>query len=348
MSAAERLKQGIRRRSIYVLPAGNDDRIRSAQRPQPGVGYNLDAAIGQERFARTIRTYDYLIPIGPHASEVEDLDCDAKLERADSIIGEDGYESSRRVHGGAAAWHNIRDICHPCHWSRSAEGTMIRAILARRASVNPHEVDTPAGLREVYGPLPANSLATRIVFSRLHRYHRAFIALSPFLVIASADRDGVPEVSPRGDLPGFVAVLDDRTVVIPDRPGNKKLLTLTNVLENPNVSLIFLVPGRTESLRVRGRARLTRDPAVLVPLAAYGKPPQTGMIISVELAWLHCGRALIRSRLWEPDAQVASDILPTLGAMIAEQIGSIDARETEARLERANTILLWSEPTRGT
>lgn len=209
-------------------------------------------------------------------------------------------------------------------------------------------VDTPTGLREVYGTLPANSLAARIVFPQLHRHHRAFIALSPFLLIASVDRNGVPDVSPRGDLPGFVAVLDERTLVIPDRPGNKKLLTLTNILENPAVSLIFFVPGRTESVRVRGMARLTRDPAVLAPLAAYGKPPQTGMLIAVAQAWLHCGRALIRSRLWEPEAQVASNALPPLGKMIAEQIGGIDAAETEARLESANTTLLGGEPTRGT
>jgi predicted pyridoxine 5'-phosphate oxidase superfamily flavin-nucleotide-binding protein len=120
-----------------------------------------------------------------------------------------------------------------------------------------HGIDTLAGLRDIYGPLPANSLAMRIVFPQLHRHHRAFIALSPFLVIASADRRGVPDVSPRGDLPGFVAVLDDRTLVIPDRPGNKKLLTMTNVLENPAISLIFFVPGRTESLRVNGRAQIT-------------------------------------------------------------------------------------------
>jgi PPOX class probable FMN-dependent enzyme len=206
-----------------------------------------------------------------------------------------------------------------------------------------HGVDTLAALREVHGALPANSLATRIVFPQLHRHHRAFIALSPFVVIASADRQGTPDVSPRGDLPGFVSVLDDRTLVIPDRPGNKKLLTMTNILENPAVSLIFFVPGRTESVRVNGRAHITTDPELLLLLAAYGKPPQSGLVIAVELAWLHCGRALIRSRLWETDARVPSDALPTLGSMIAEEIGGIDASETEARLERANTTQLWGE-----
>src|ERR1700680_2814434 len=122
-----------------------------------------------------------------------------------------------------------------------------------------------AGLREVYGSLPANSLATRLVFPQLDRHHRAFIALSPFVVVASADRQGAPDVSPRGDLPGFVAVLDDRTLMIPDRPGKKKLLTMTNILENPAISLIFFVPGRTESLRVNGRAEITTDSELLRP-----------------------------------------------------------------------------------
>jgi PPOX class probable FMN-dependent enzyme len=205
-------------------------------------------------------------------------------------------------------------------------------------------IETLDYLRDVYGPLPEGSLAKRIIFPQLHRHHRAFIALSPFMVVASADRVGSPDVSPRGDLPGFVAVLDDRTIVIPDRPGNKKLVTLTNILENPAISLIFFVPGRTESLRINGRARITTDPDFLRPLAVYGKLPLSALVVAVELAWLHCGRALIRSRLWEPDAQVAADTLPSLGAMIAEEIGGIDASEAEARLERANTALLWGEP----
>jgi PPOX class probable FMN-dependent enzyme len=204
-------------------------------------------------------------------------------------------------------------------------------------------IETVAGLRDIYGPLPAHSLAARIVFRHLHPHHRAFIALSPFLVIASANRHGAPDVSPRGDIPGFVAVLDDQTLVIPDRPGNKKLLTLTNILENPAISLILFIPGRTESLRIRGMGRIISDADRLRPLAAHGKLPSTGLIVTVEAAWLHCGRALIRSRLWEPDARVACDALPTLGSMIAEEIGGIDADETEARLERANTALLWGE-----
>jgi PPOX class probable FMN-dependent enzyme len=207
-----------------------------------------------------------------------------------------------------------------------------------------HSVSTLAGLRAIYPPPPANSLATRCILQHLDRHHCAFIALSPFLTIASADQHGVPDVSPRGDLPGFVAVIDAHTLVIPDRPGNKKLVTLTNILENSAIALIFFVPGRTESLRVNGRACITTDHTLLAPLAVQGKTPLSGLIVAVEVAWLHCGRALIRSRIWEPHSQVAPDVLPSLGYMLADQIAGVDIAEAEARLEKADGALLWSEP----
>ena len=207
-----------------------------------------------------------------------------------------------------------------------------------------HSISTLSELRALYPAPPANSLATRCVLPQLDRHHRAFIALAPLLTIASADRHGVPDVSPRGDLPGFVAVRDARTLVIPDRPGNKKLLTLTNVLENPSVALIFLVPGRTESLRVNGRARISTDPALLAPLAVQGKSPVSALVVTVELAWLHCGRALIRSRAWDAAAHPHADALPTLGQMLADQIAGLDVADAEARLEKANGALLWHEP----
>jgi uncharacterized protein len=199
-------------------------------------------------------------------------------------------------------------------------------------------------LREVYGSPPPDSLAIRCVLSSLDTHHRAFIALSPFLVLASADAQGMTDVAPRGDLPGFVAVLDEHTLLIPDQPGNKKLVTLSNIIENPHVALIFFVPGRVDSLRVNGQAQITTDLTLLAPLAVQGKPPKSGLVVAVTQAWLHCGKALIRSQLWEPEAQVAPDALPTLGQMIADQIGGVDAAATDARLEQANKTRLWGEP----
>ena len=205
-------------------------------------------------------------------------------------------------------------------------------------------VSTLVQLRAIYSPPRPDSLATRCALPQLDRHHLAFIALSPFLTIASADRDGRPDVSPRGDLPGFVTPLDSSTLVIPDRPGNRKMLTLINILENPSVALIFLVPGRTESLRVNGTAQITRDPARLAAFAMHGKTPSSALIVAVETAWLHCGRALIRSRLWDEVSQVAPDALPSLGQMLADQIAGVDAADAEARLETANGALLWNEP----
>jgi len=207
-----------------------------------------------------------------------------------------------------------------------------------------HTISSIESLRATYGSPPADSLAVRCVLPGLDQHHRAFIALSPFLVIASADAQGLTDVSPRGDLPGFVAVLDEHTLLIPDRPGNKKLVTLSNIVENPNIALIFFVPGRVDSLRVNGKAHITTDPTLLAPLAVQGKPPKSGLVVAVVQAWLHCGKALIRSRLWEPEAQVAPDALPTLGQMLADQIAGVDAATADARLEHGNKTRLWGEP----
>lgn len=207
-----------------------------------------------------------------------------------------------------------------------------------------HTISTPTALRELYGTPSPDSLATRCVLAGLDKHHRAFIALSPFLVLASVDAHGMPDVSPRGDLPGFVAVLDEHTLVLPDRPGNKKLVTLSNIVENPHVALIFFVPGRIESLRVTGTAQITTDPTLLASLEVQGKKPRSGLVVRVEQAWLHCGKALVRSRLWESEAHVAPEALPTLGQMLADQIAGLDAAVADARLENANQNRLWGEP----
>jgi PPOX class probable FMN-dependent enzyme len=219
--------------------------------------------------------------------------------------------------------------------------------------VSANDIRTIEDLREVYGFPPADSAAVRIVLPSLHKHHQAFIALSPFVIIASADAQGRPDVSPKGDLPGFVVVPDEHALLIPDRPGNKKLLTLSNIVENPHVSLIFFIPGRTDTLRVNGKARLTTDPTVLAQFAVQGKTPQSALVVRVDLAWFHCGKAFIRSQLWEQDAQVAPDALPTLGQMCADQIKddfdgtAFDQRQqgyVKARHDSSIDSPLWGEP----
>jgi PPOX class probable FMN-dependent enzyme len=154
---------------------------------------------------------------------------------------------------------------------------------------------------------------------RLDRHCRDFIALSPFIVVATADAQGRADATPRGDAPGFVAVADDKTLLIPDRRGNNRVDTMMNIAANPHVGLLFLVPGRPETLRVNGAARITIDAALLAPLAADGKPPQAAIRVSIEEVYFQCGKALLRSHLWDPDRHVARDALAPIGQVFAEQ-----------------------------
>lgn len=172
-------------------------------------------------------------------------------------------------------------------------------------------------LAELYDP-PVD-LAVAIKKPRLDRWHRRFIEEASFLCIASADADGMPSVSPRGDPKGFVTVLDDTTIVIPDRPGNNQLHTLTRVLENPKVALIFFVSGVDETLRVTGRAEIVTDRALLEPAAVRGKVPVSALRVSVTLAWVHCGKALKRGRLWDPTQHVDRATFPSLGELLRAQ-----------------------------
>lgn len=204
---------------------------------------------------------------------------------------------------------------------------------------NGARIDAPEELRSLYGE-PSDT-AQRKVLPRLDKHCRSVIAASPFLVIGSADASGACDVSPRGDAPGFVAVLDDATLLIPDRRGNKRVDTMGNILENPQVALIFFVPGMTETLRVNGRVEITTEASLLAPHAVNGKPPQSGLVVRVEEAYLHCGKALIRSRLWDPERQIDRKSLPSLGQMIAEQIEGLDVAETEANIEEAYRSRLY-------
>ena len=184
-------------------------------------------------------------------------------------------------------------------------------------------------------------LAERKVLDRLDRFCRDFIALSPFLVLASSDSEGRADASPRGDGPGFVQVLDEKTLLIPDRRGNNRVDSFGNVLSSPGVGLVFFVPGINETLRVNGRARLTRDEALLEPATVQEKTPKLGLLVEVEEAYFHCGKALIRSKLWAQDAQVERGSFPTLGRIVAEQTRAVDAAEADANLEEGYRTRLY-------
>ena len=182
-------------------------------------------------------------------------------------------------------------------------------------------------LREIYGTPSDRSVKKQL--SRLDKHCRAFIARSPFLVIASSDPSGRCDASPKGDAPGFVEVLDDETLLIPDRLGNNRVDTIGNLLERPCVGLIFFVPGLNETLRVNGRARITTDPALLEPLAVNGKVPRSGILVSADEVYFHCGKALIRSDLWNPEKQLRRSEFPSLGRILADQIGGVTVEESE-------------------
>ncbi len=194
-------------------------------------------------------------------------------------------------------------------------------------------------LREVYRP-PAPRAAQKVL-DRLDVHCRNFIALSPFCVLSSSNTDGQADASPRGDPPGFVKVLDEKTLLLPDRPGNNQVDSLQNVVQNPGVGLLFFVPGMNETLRVKGKAEITTNPDLLEPLTVGGKAPLSGLKISVEEAFLHCGRALIRGRIWDADAQIDRSSYPTYGQVLADQIAGADAREIDADEDEANRERLY-------
>lgn len=194
------------------------------------------------------------------------------------------------------------------------------------------EIDCEESLRTLYGkPSP---LAERKCIDHIDKHCATFIALSPFLCLGTSRKDGAADVSPRGDAPGFVQVLDRKTIAIPDRPGNNRMDSFTNVLDNPAVGLLFMIPGIDETLRINGRARVSTDPALLAGMAVQGKLPKSALVVEVQEAMLHCAKALRRSKLWHDDYKQPRSALPSLARMISDQVGGgFDVPAAEQRLE---------------
>jgi hypothetical protein len=175
-------------------------------------------------------------------------------------------------------------------------------------------ITSESELRDLLGT-PAPLVAAKIA-DRLNPLTRQFIERSPFVCVATASPDGGLDVSPRGDPAGFVRVLDDRTLLLPDRPGNRIADTLTNLLVDPRIALLFLVPGIGDTFRVNGRARIVDDADLLAESAVEGKPPRLGIVIDVEEAYTQCPKAFIRSDLWNPERHVDRGELPSSGAIM--------------------------------
>ena len=188
----------------------------------------------------------------------------------------------------------------------------------------PTQIDSSSALRECYPPVIERARLKTL--RRLDQHCRQFIGLSPFLCLGTSAESGA-DVTPRGDQPGFVHVLDDSTLAIPDWRGNNRLDSLTNVVSNPQVGLLFLIPGVDETLRVNGVAVITTDPAILESWSVNGKQPASALVVTVEEAFLHCGKALIRSRLWHDTYKIDRAQLPSYGQMMKDQIKIADSVE---------------------
>lgn len=180
-----------------------------------------------------------------------------------------------------------------------------------------HVIRTEAELRELVGaPRPAQQ---QKCLDALDDHGVRWIAASPFVVVSSIDADGRMDISPKGDPAGFVQVIDRTTIAIPDRPGNRRVDTFSNVLQNPRVAVIFLVPARGETLRVTGTAQLTTEPELLATMSVSGKEPRLAMVMAIEEVMFHCGKSVIRSHLWSPDQWPSIDHLASYAEILADQ-----------------------------
>lgn len=202
-------------------------------------------------------------------------------------------------------------------------------------SVKPEFViSDEAGLRTVFKTPKPDSLSQKKCIDHLDKHARAFIARSPFLCMGTQAADGLADVTPRGDPEGFVKVLDAHSLLIPERPGNNRIDSLINIVGNPNVGLIFLVPGFDETLRVNGTAQITTDPEILALLEVQERLPRAAIIVSVVEVFLHCAKAFGRSKLWDPVSLQDRSEMPSLSKMVLDQsTGAPEDPEEMAKLD---------------
>jgi PPOX class probable FMN-dependent enzyme len=203
-----------------------------------------------------------------------------------------------------------------------------------RVVSEPSAIPDETALREVLGS--PSELVSGKVADRLNALTRQFVERSPFVCVATGRPDGGLDVSPRGDPAGFVRILDERTLLLPERPGNRLADTLTNLLADPRIALLFLIPGVGDTFRVNGRAVVVDDPELLGPSGVEGTVPQLGVLVTVEEAYTQCSKALIRSDLWNPERHIERSALPSSGEILRSLADpELDAEEYDrARAER--------------
>jgi hypothetical protein len=201
------------------------------------------------------------------------------------------------------------------------------------------EIRSLTDLRDTYQQ--PGEIALRKELGHIDRHARDFIGRSPFVVVATADADGWPDASPRGDAPGFVSVVDGQHLHLPDRPGNNRLDSLQNLIANPRIGMLFLVPGRLETLRVNGTAQLLTDPALLQRHAVHGKPARAVVEITARSVYFQCGKAVIRAALWQKDKWPSLEGLAPFAEAISDQVKGLDRAATEVRLEKTYRETLY-------
>lgn len=193
-------------------------------------------------------------------------------------------------------------------------------------------IQSVEALREIYRP--ARDRAVRKQMASLDRHCRRYIELSPFALLATSGTDHRADVSPRGGEPGFIHVLDSGDVAIPDSPGNNRLDSLTNIIDNPEVGLLFLIPGVEETLRVNGTASIETGDDLRARFETRGKLPATVIVVRPREVYLHCAKALMRSKLWSDEARVERSVLPSMNQMLKDQIGASGPLESPEDMRR--------------
>ena len=202
----------------------------------------------------------------------------------------------------------------------------------------PHAIETLAQLEALFGQPGEAALKKEVPY--LHPAYRALIEASPFAVLSTIGPGGL-DASPRGDPPGFVAVQDEKTLLLPERRGNNRIDSLRNIVADPRVALLFLIPGQGETLRINGRARISSDPALLARYAVDGKAPRVALVVAVETVFFQCSRAVVRAGLWDAARHVEKGSLPTPGQILEQASrAAIDGAAYDSALpERVRTTL---------
>lgn len=198
-------------------------------------------------------------------------------------------------------------------------------------------IKTEKDLREIMGE--TMEIALQKNRPSLDQHSRAFISRSPFLCISTSNSDSKADVSPRGDPNGFVQVLDDKRIYLPDRPGYNRLDTMTNIIENPNVGLLFFIPGFSDTLRINGRARIVQDDELAQRTMIKKRIPKVGILVEINEVFLHCAKAILRSGLWDPDKFQDRRDMPTLGQMILDQVAEPQSPPTKGEIAEADDFL---------